>query len=253
MRIRRLTTAVVVGALGILLFSAPLATSTDARLAPESVARTLASAYPQVKADGANVVFADGTKMAVEDGKSPETFEATLDAGDLVDQLSIPYPIGCPIKTPTTNEDPGRIRFDPFFAKIYGGTPAAVAKQLTSVKWFGSSIQVTTVNGVDTKLAAVARELAKHPEWKKYLVKPGGGFNWRPIAGTSRRSVHSYGIAVDINVGLSDYWRNGGGYRNRIPCEIGAIFESQGFIWGAKWAHFDTMHFEYRPELLGSR
>jgi hypothetical protein len=23
-----------------------------------------------------------------------------------------------------------------------------------------------------------------------------------------------------------------------------------GFIWGGKWLFFDTMHFEYRPEIL---
>jgi hypothetical protein len=28
------------------------------------------------------------------------------------------------------------------------------------------------------------------------------------------------------------------------------IFEKYGFIWGGKWNHYDTMHFEYRPELL---
>ena len=27
-------------------------------------------------------------------------------------------------------------------------------------------------------------------------------------------------------------------------------FEKYGFIWGGKWYHFDTMHFEYRPELI---
>jgi hypothetical protein len=37
---------------------------------------------------------------------------------------------------------------------------------------------------------------------------------------------------------------------NRIPLEIVAIFERHGFIWGGKWSHYDTMHFEYRPELL---
>jgi hypothetical protein len=28
------------------------------------------------------------------------------------------------------------------------------------------------------------------------------------------------------------------------------VFEKHGFIWGGKWYHYDTMHFEYRPELL---
>jgi hypothetical protein len=28
------------------------------------------------------------------------------------------------------------------------------------------------------------------------------------------------------------------------------IFESFGFIWGGKWRYYDTMHFEYRPEIL---
>jgi hypothetical protein len=35
-----------------------------------------------------------------------------------------------------------------------------------------------------------------------------------------------------------------------MPQEVVAIFEKRGFIWGGKWYHFDTMHFEYRPELL---
>ena len=26
--------------------------------------------------------------------------------------------------------------------------------------------------------------------------------------------------------------------------------EAEGFIWGGRWYHYDTMHFEYRPELL---
>jgi hypothetical protein len=76
------------------------------------------------------------------------------------------------------------------------------------------------------------------------------------IAGTDRRSMHAYGAAIDISTAYSDYWRWGARtrpYRNRIPFEIVAIFERHGFIWGGKWGHFDTMHFEYRPELLASR
>jgi hypothetical protein len=41
-----------------------------------------------------------------------------------------------------------------------------------------------------------------------------------------------------------------GPYRNRVPYEIVEIFERHGFIWGGKWGHFYTMHFEYRPEFF---
>ena len=39
-------------------------------------------------------------------------------------------------------------------------------------------------------------------------------------------------------------------YRNKYPHEIVEIFEKHGFIWGGRWYHYDTMHFEYRPEIL---
>ena len=69
--------------------------------------------------------------------------------------------------------------------------------------------------------------------------------------------MHSYGSAIDINVQFSDYWlwtlKKSGQFTwtNRIPLEIVDVFERHGFIWGGKWFHFDTMHFEYRPELIG--
>ena len=39
-------------------------------------------------------------------------------------------------------------------------------------------------------------------------------------------------------------------YKNEIPWEIVRVFEAHGFVWGGKWYHYDTMHFEYRPEIL---
>jgi hypothetical protein len=33
------------------------------------------------------------------------------------------------------------------------------------------------------------------------------------------------------------------------PEKVIRAFEYEGFIWGGKWIFFDTMHFEYRPEL----
>ena len=65
-----------------------------------------------------------------------------------------------------------------------------------------------------------------------------------------------YGFAIDIAAAPSHYCiraKPGAGghiaYRNEIPWEIVRILEAHGFICG-KWYHYDTMHFEYRPELI---
>jgi len=113
------------------------------------------------------------------------------------------------------------------------------------------------VNNAHLALAAVSKELDEHPEWKKYLINIGGTFNWRNISGTNRLSAHSFGITIDINTSYSNYWqwdcdcKNEDAkltFKNRIPMGIVHIFEKHGFIWGGRWLHYDTMHFEFRPE-----
>ncbi len=221
----------------------------------------LIAAYPAhvIASPDGQAVVVNGAVMAVDQKRNPTTFEQRLDQADLLDQLSISYPVGCPVRTPTLNEDPGRLRYDPFFAAMYGGTAKAVAKNLTTITWFGQKVTVTKVNGTDLALQAVANDLAalvaKQPELRKYVTPSAGTYNFRTIAGTKRLSMHAYGIGIDLNTAYSDYWRWTGkgtppSYRNRIPCEIGGVFERHGFIWGAKWYHYDSMHFEYRPELL---
>lgn len=37
---------------------------------------------------------------------------------------------------------------------------------------------------------------------------------------------------------------------DHFPPEIVQVFADEGFIWGGHWHHFDTMHFEYRPEFF---
>lgn len=157
-----------------------------------------------------------------------------------------------------SNDRQSRIRNDAFFRAVYGQNRNAARAALTSVDWFGSSLQVTRIMGVDRALARVAADLERLPDLDRRLVtNMGGTFNWRTIAGTKRLSVHSFGAAIDLNTKFTDYWRWSGGkpgkvpkYRNRIPENIIAAFERHGFIWGGRWYHYDTMHFEYRPELI---
>ena len=72
-------------------------------------------------------------------------------------------------------------------------------------------------------------------------------------------AIYGFGIAIDIAAAHSHYWlraKPGAGghitYKNEIPQEIVRTFEAHGFIRGGKWYHYDTMHFEYQPELIGA-
>lgn len=201
--------------------------------------------------------------MLWDDGIKNKTPQQLLDSPDLKDMFALPYQTGKLNGTPVRYFDPGRIRNEPFFLKMYGSSEAAVRKNIVYITWcpklVGQKTRVTTVNGVDKKLLAVSAELDEHPELQKYLMNIGGTFAWRPIAGTTRHSMHSFGMTIDLNTDYSEYWqwachsKNEDAlvkYRNRIPQLIVDIFEKHGFIWGGKWYHFDTMHFEYRPELI---
>jgi hypothetical protein len=219
----------------------------------------LVRAYPEFleRAENGELFWRDGTRMKLSDGKTNKTPEQAIEVPDLDDVFAAPYPKGPLSIAPAS--DPGRARYAPFFEKMYGDcAKGQVVKNLVAVAWLprhgGRTVMVTRVNGVDKALAAVSDELARLPDQtiKAYLVPSAGTYVCRAIAGTDRQSAHSWGIAIDIATPRSDYWRwsKGGAYRNRIPYEIVEIFERHGFIWGGKWKSFDTMHFEYRPELL---
>ncbi|WP_214072762.1 M15 family metallopeptidase [Mucilaginibacter sp. dw_454] len=227
-------------------------------------AKKLIRCYPDFVAGYADnhLLFKDGSKLLWDDGIANKTYQQLLDEPDLKDMFTQPYTAG-KVSSPTRNFDPGRIRNEAFFKKMYGATKAAVEKNLVQITWcpktVGQKIMVSSVNGVDKQLQKVSAELDQHPELKKYLSNIGGTFNWRYIAGTRRQSLHSFGMTLDINTKYADYWQWTCkctdenvriDYKNRIPAIIIATFEKFGFIWGGKWYHYDTMHFEYRPELL---
>ena len=221
--------------------------------------RKLVQAYPDFldSADENNLYWKDGTVMIYDDGRQ-KSYQELLDDADLEDQMSQHYGKGDDWENPPPkNFEPGRIRNEEFFRKMYGNSAGEVQSTLTNVQWLPSSentsIVFTTVNGADEQLFKVSQELDNlSNELLKYVKNNAGSFNWRVIAKTNRLSMHSFAIAVDINTQYSNYWQweKGMTYKNQIPMEIVKIFEKYGFIWGGKWYHFDTMHFEYRPQLL---
>jgi len=220
----------------------------------------LVRAYPEALAgiDGGWLVWRDGTRMAISDGEPNKTDDEALRHASIADQLRLVYPVGAPIG-PAPSDDPGRFRDKAFFDKMYGNCHAGeVTPKLVHIAWLpkslGRTVTITSVNGVDRALAAVSRELDGLPDEDKAELFPiGGTYACRGVADAGQVSMHAYGAAIDINTKYSDYWlwRRGADYRNRISNEVVAAFERHGFIWGGRWAHYDTMHFEYRPELTG--
>ena len=220
--------------------------------------RKLLKAYPDFldSADENHLYWKDGTVMVYDDGQE-KSFDELLDYADLQDQMEQEYVKGPDYEIPAKNFDPGRIRNEEFFRKMYGNSAGEVQSKMVTIPWMpgstNSSVSITSVNGVDEQLKKVSQELDQLPrEFMKYVTTTAGTFNWRVIAKTNRLSMHSFAIAIDINTAYSNYWQweKNLVYKNQIPMEIVEIFEKHGFIWGGKWYHYDTMHFEYRPELL---
>jgi hypothetical protein len=223
----------------------------------------LVAAYPDALAehDERGLHWRDGTTMPVSGDNENKTFDELLHDASIIDQFRIPYPRG-PLKTlPAVDADPGRLRNAVFLTKMYGDCKKGeVTPRLTDLVWlprtWGKKIQITSVNGVDKHLSAVSAEIDALPHKTKHAAHPiAGTYNCRAIADTGEPSPHSYAIAIDLNLAFSDYWlwqphTGKMAYRNRMPEQIVQIFENHGFIWGGKWYHYDTMHFEYRPELL---
>jgi hypothetical protein len=222
----------------------------------------LVRAYPQALAshDEDSLVWRDGTKMPVGKPNEQKPFEDLLRHASILDQLALPYPQG-ESPPPAVNDDPGRFRNEEFFKKMYGDcTKGEVARNLVSIVWlphtWGKSVSVTRVNGVADRLKEVSAEIdALDGALKRAAYPIAGVLSCRPVADTGKMSMHGYAAAIDLNLGYSDYWLWNGKsktipYKNRMPRQIVEIFERHGFIWGGKWYHYDTMHFEYRPELL---
>lgn len=239
-------------------------TGADARAAQ------LLQAYPEhlERIEAGQLIWKDGTRLPFDDGQTKKSHRLWLIRPDIEDMLRQPYPLQPLHKPPPPDFDPGRARNQAFFTKMYGDCRTdGVKPNLVDVVWMRNrapqKLKVTRINNVARALQRISDELETLPEKKyaAYLSPAAGTFNCRVIAGTNRLSAHAFGIAIDIAIRHADYWRwtkrnsaqKAAPYRNKIPYEIVEVFERHGFIWGGKWYHYDTMHFEYRPELLTER
>ena len=89
---------------------------------PPDAPTALVKAYPDFidRIEGNNLVWKDGTRMRIDDGKGAKAFDAMLDDPDVKDMFLMKYPVGEQGLAPNVNFDPGRVRYAPLFKKIYG-------------------------------------------------------------------------------------------------------------------------------------
>lgn len=226
-------------------------TSEDHRLELDG----LVAAYPEHLRghDGASLLWHEGPPTLIGPADSESSAYRILADPRIRDIFAWPYPLDEAGEVRTG--DPGRARPAAFFTRIYGDcTQGQVEQSLVPVRWVGGrKLRFTRVNGAAAALEAVARDLeALGTSYSRYLWPTSGTYNCRTIAGTGSPSMHAYGAAIDLASRYGAYWRwsRTTTPRRSIPAPIVAVFETHGFIWGGKWAHFDTFHFEYRPEII---
>jgi len=224
----------------------------------------LVAAYPEHLAgyDEHDLIWKDGTRQALSDEQPNKPFDALLEHPSIMDQFAIPYRLGAQSELPALNDDPGRIRNEAFFTRMYGDCRKdEVVGKLRPVRWLphhgGGTVMATRVNGIADKLEQISAALEKlPPAIIRYAVPSSGVYSCRKVAASNLISMHSYGAAIDLNDKFGDYWlwslRRDGTLQRRhvIPQDIVDLFEKFGFIWGGRWYHFDTFHFEYRPEII---
>ena len=246
-----------------LAMSTSTVSAADKRL--NVISAALAASYGELfegttqNAAGQIVLRFSGREFVFDDGQT-KSFNQLLDQPDMEDMFSQSYPLLNPTDKLPTNFDPGRIRVEAFFKLLYGASAAEVAKNCVTVNFCGHNVRFNSHCGAAKALEAVSKDLEElftaKPELRVYVAELGGTFTWRLIAGTNRLSNHSFGNAIDLNVAKSRYWRwdatskLAAFTRKDWPTQIIEIFEQHGFIWGGKWWHYDTMHFEYRPDLI---
>ena len=265
----------------------PAAAAREPSLPGEREVRALALAWPGRIAetavrDGEWMLRVDETWFAWADGRLLAEAERHR-ASEFVGLSFYRYPLELPPLAPVDDETAARLRDrvreneanpprrnDAFLGLLLRSRDRAETEQrITRTEIAGFTLYVH--EDTAPALALVSAELralkASDPEVAAFLrgLVEMNGYNYRFVDGTRTRSYHSYGLAIDLIPrsygGRHPYWRWAMDkepdwwavpYERRWmpPAALVEAFERHGFVWGGKWLFFDTMHFEYRPEVL---
>ncbi len=170
-----------------------------------------------------------------------------------------------------TSDGDDSLRFNDFLDTLYGISSRADAEgTVRAASFLGMPTRVhpLLVEPLERVERRIRASEAASPEVTQFVedLISVHAYNWRNIAGTQRRSYHSYGVAIDLvprsyggrwaywlwaaESGIDEWWDLPLDERWLIPQQVIDAFEAEGFVWGGKWLFFDHLHFEYRPESI---
>ncbi|MBW2999915.1 M15 family metallopeptidase [Candidatus Woesearchaeota archaeon] len=164
--------------------------------------------------------------------------------------------------------------------RVYGSSEGQVEDRLMTINFFGGDIKVHELAA--RAFQCVEEEIMQNNCADSDRLRPSHAFAWRFIEGTWQRSLHSYGIAVDMDGRDNPHCKKGkrwsGPCSNANPytwrewdmsnkkgrkkllglmrdlrvfnisnCTIRA-FEKYGFEWGGLWEEADFMHFSWKKD-----
>ena len=209
--------------------------------------------------NGSRIYYKNGKMLARENLSKEKNYASVF----------YEYKKGEMAKIPTLNEDILKQSRD-FWDNIFGTEEMQIRKhcQLISFldhKTFVNNICVEALRNIEKEIMNAART---GKEVQRYLdeLYIFYSFQQKQVIGSKNQSFHSYGLALDLvpksYKGKHVYWKwsrvldRQNWFRIPLkrrwhpPQEVIDAFENNGFVWGGKWYHFDTIHFEYRPEII---
>jgi len=217
--------------------------------------------------DGDLVFYLRGETIRFQEGRMLRASRAP--DGEGCNPVFYPYSL-VPLTEPMHVVEPMPIHCTDVLEVLWGATEAEVREHGRGVRFLDHRMYVNEL--ILNPLAAVEQEVDALALTDSVVaawvadIEITYSFTSRDIAGSPTRSQHAFGMAFDLVPtsyrGRHAYWRwsralEGDEWREipiperwSVPDAVVAIFERHGFIWGGKWARFDTMHFEYRPEIL---
>jgi hypothetical protein len=191
-------------------------------------------------------------------------FDIMLTHASVRDMFRIAYPTGSPLTAPAENFDPGRFRNKAFFDAMYGDCrKGEVTRNLVSVVWLPKHWGTKSKSRASTawptacaispsrSMRCLTRSGRQRGRSPAPMPAAASRMQWPALHACLWRGDRSQPRIFQLLALGRGQNSPAHPWRNRMPKHIVDAFERHGFIWGGRWYHYDTMHFEYRPELLG--